>query len=227
MISPADFGIEVPPERRAGSRGPARRGRIGSAASRAAKPRGVLHLEIRANGFEGHQLSPRRAERPSSGGRHEHLRRGAPRFRRRDPAAPGARRSDRRVASGNVVRVGRPRCRATTTAGLEASRVVSRSPRPARDQAVRTGVLSDDVHQRAHGELRKMTEVGEEPIVLLGVDELRHRARAPSTNSLRRRRRRRLMPPAPASAATDDRRRDPGARPRLPRRRLRPADGRR
>ena len=111
-------------------------------------------------------------------------------------------------------------------AGLDASRVVSRRPRPASARPFGAGVAADDVHQRADGELGKMAEVREQPVVLFGVDELRNGAQFPA----RTRSASSARPPMPtglASAATADRRRDPGARPRR-RRRPRPrADGRR
>ena len=52
-----------------------------------------------------------------------------------------------------------------------------------RARVLRAGVTADDVHQRADGELRKMTEVREQPVVLFGVDQLRT-ARSSLTNSL-------------------------------------------
>ena len=51
------------------------------------------------------------------------------------------------------------------SAGLDARRVVSRRPRPASASPSAPGVLSDDVHQGAGGELGKMTEICDERIV--------------------------------------------------------------
>ena len=72
-------------------------------------------------------------------------------------------------------------------AGLDASRVVSRRPRPASASPFGARVIADDVHQRADGELRQMAEVREQPIVLVGVDDARNGAESPDTNALERR----------------------------------------
>ena len=46
------------------------------------------------------------------------------------------------------------------SAGLDASRVVSRSPRPASASPSLARAFTDDVHQRAGHELRQMADVG-------------------------------------------------------------------
>ena len=50
-------------------------------------------------------------------------------------------------------------------AGLDASRVVSRNPVPARAQPFAADPLPDDLHQGADGELWKMAEIGHQTIV--------------------------------------------------------------
>ena len=54
-------------------------------------------------------------------------------------------------------------------AGLEASRVVSRSPRPAQARPSAPAWPTDDVHQRADGQLREVADVRQNAVVLLGV----------------------------------------------------------
>ena len=64
------------------------------------------------------------------------------------------------------------------SAGLEASRVVSASPRPASARPSCPDRVADHLHQRARGQLRQMAEEREQPIVRVA-----HRgcaARAPS-----------------------------------------------
>ena len=64
------------------------------------------------------------------------------------------------------------------SAGLDARRVVSCRPRPLRLEALVARRLSDDVHQRADGELREVADEGEQAIVFFGRERLRNGAEA-------------------------------------------------
>ena len=56
------------------------------------------------------------------------------------------------------------------SAGLDASRVVSTSPRPASARPFVADRVADDLHQRAGGQLRQMAEERQQPIVRVDAD---------------------------------------------------------
>ena len=171
----------------------------------------VAHLEVRADGSDAPSAVLEHAL-PARGRREDLLeaprrpasvdalqRAAAPRSARRAPAA---------MLSALVAAMSRQ-----MSAGLDASRVVSRRPRPASASPSAPACSPTTCISALTVELRQMAEVGEEPIVHLRRHDAAPRAAPRRTASASSQRRLRRLG-APASGSTDGRRTDPRARPR-------------
>ena len=63
------------------------------------------------------------------------------------------------------------------SAGLDASRVVSANPRPESAEPFVADRVADHLHERAGGQLRKVAEKRQQPIVRVDADDARLRAK--------------------------------------------------